>query len=206
MRKAARIVATALGIFAAIGGLEHGYFEVLQGHVRPESLMIASIGPPCDPERVWHACEPAMTIVPSFLVSGILTLIFSLILLVWSPAFVHRKRGGLVQILLSIGLLLVGGGIFPPVIGIIGGAIGTRINVPVTRRPASVSRFLARLWPWPLILFFSWALLQFPVGYLFNEFMMTTGFFVPLLILGLMVLTILSALAYDATAAGGAAQ
>jgi hypothetical protein len=41
--------------------------------------MIASIRPPCDPEKVWNLCEPAMTVVPSFLVTGILATIVGII-------------------------------------------------------------------------------------------------------------------------------
>jgi hypothetical protein len=80
------------------------------------------MGPPCDPEKVWNLCEPAMT----------------------------------------------------------------------------VSRFLAGLWPWPLVAFFVWLLGQFVVGYFYNEFLMESGFLVPGLILGLMVLAIVSGFARDA--------
>ena len=44
MNKATKTVATWLGITAGIAGLEHGYFEILQGITRPESLMIVSMG------------------------------------------------------------------------------------------------------------------------------------------------------------------
>ena len=82
MRKATKTVATWFGIVAGIAGLEHGYFEILQGNARPEGLMIASMGPPCVAEEVWNACEPAMTILPNFLVTGILAVILSLIILI----------------------------------------------------------------------------------------------------------------------------
>jgi hypothetical protein len=131
MRQATRTVASALGVFAGFGGPEHGVFEIMQGNVRPEGLLIASMGPPCDPDQVWHGCEPAMTVVPSFLVTGILAVIVGIVAMIWAAFFVHRKRGGLILILLSIVLLLVGGGIFPPIIGIIAGAVGTRINAPI---------------------------------------------------------------------------
>jgi hypothetical protein len=78
MRKATRIIAASFGVFAGFSGLEHGYFEILQGNVRPESIMIASMGAPCVPEEIWNACEPAMTIIPSFLVTGILAMVFGL--------------------------------------------------------------------------------------------------------------------------------
>jgi hypothetical protein len=198
MRKATRIVASLLGLFAGFGGPEHGYFEILRGNVRPDSLMIASMGPPCDPETVWHACEPAMTVVSSFLVTGILATVVGVVTMIWAAAFVHRRHGGLVLILLSIALLLLGGGLFPPVIGIVAGAVATRINRPVTRRPGSVLSFLSKLWPWALAAFFVWAFGQFVVGYFFNDLLMQSGFLSPLLMLGLLVLSILSGYAYDA--------
>ena len=79
MRKATRITASALGLFAGFGGPEHGYFQVQQGNVRPDGLFISSIGPPCDPEQVWHLCEPAMTVIPSFLVTGVVATLVGVI-------------------------------------------------------------------------------------------------------------------------------
>jgi hypothetical protein len=197
MRKATRVVASLLGIFAGFGGPEHGYFEMLQGNVRPDSLMIASMGPPCEPETVWHACEPAMTVLPSFLVTGILAIIVGILTMIWAGAFVQRRHGGIVLILLSIALLLVGGGLIPPVIGIIAGVVATRINVPQTRRPGRVWSFLAKWWPWPLVAFFVWVFGQFVVGYFFNDLLMSTGFVSPLLIIGLLVLSIFTGHARD---------
>jgi hypothetical protein len=197
MRKATRVAASLFGLFAGFGGPEHGYFEILQGNVRPDSLIIAAIGPPCEPEKVWNLCEPAMTVIPSFLVTGILATVIGLITMIWAAAFVQRKNGGIVLILLSIALLLVGGGLFPPVIGIIAGVIGTRINAPLTRQPGSVLRFFAKLWPWPLVAFFVWVFGQFLVGHYFNEFLQKSGFLSPLLIIGLFVLSILTGYAYD---------
>jgi hypothetical protein len=198
VRKATRVVASLFGIFAGFGGPEHGYFEILQGNVRPDSLIIAAMGPPCDPEKVWNLCEPAMTVIPSFLVTGILATVIGLITMIWAAVFVHRKHGGIVLMLLSIALLLFGGGLFPPLIGIIAGVVATRINAPLTRQPGSVLRFFAKLWPWPLVAFFVWASGQFVVGYFFNEFLQKSGFLIPLLIIGLLVLSILTGHAHDA--------
>jgi hypothetical protein len=148
MRSGTKVLATVFGTIAGAAGMEHGTFETLQGDVEPGGLVIASMGPPCQADGVWHGCEPAMTIIPSFLVTGIL----GLAVLVWAAAFVQRRNGGLVLMALSVLMLLVGGGIFPPAIGLIGGAAGTRINAPLSgqraSRPGGVSRFLARLWPW----------------------------------------------------------
>jgi len=205
MRKTTRVVASLFGIFAGFGGPEHGYFEILQGNVRPEGLMIASLGPPCDPEMVWNLCEPAMTVVPSFLLTGILATVIGVFTMIWSAAFVQRKHGGLVLMLLSVVLLLVGGGLFPPVIGFVAGVMATKINAPLTRRPGSVLSFLAKLWPWPLVAFFVWVFGQFLVGHFFNEFLMQTGFLSPLLMVGLLVLSIFTGYAHDASDADRAA-
>jgi hypothetical protein len=202
MRRATRVVAALLGAFAGFGGPEHGYFEILQGHTKPDSLMISAMGPPCDPEKVWNLCEPAMTVIPSFLVSGILATVTGLVTMVWAVAFVHRRGGGVVLVLLSVALLLVGGGLFPPVIGIVAGVVASRINRPLTRQPVGLHDglgwFFARLWPWPLVAFFVWAFGQFVVGYFFNDLLRESGVLSPLMIVGLMSLAIVSGFARDA--------
>jgi hypothetical protein len=204
MRSAVSIVATAFGVFAGLGSIEHGVFEILQGDVRPEGIMISSMGPPCVPEEIWNACEPAMTIIPNFLVTGILAILLGSIAVAWSLFFIQRRHGGLILMLLSLAMLLFGGGIFPPVIGIIGGLVGTRINGALTwwrgRRNSTLLRLLALLWPWTLVLFFVLLLGQWIVGAISNEFM--TQLMVPnlILVLLLLVLAPLSALAHDARA------
>jgi len=201
MRSATRSIASWFGVVAGIAGIEHGYFEILQGNVRPDSLMIASMGPPCVLEKVWNACEPAMTIIPSFLVTGILAIIAGLAVLIWAAAFVQRKHGGVILILLSIALLLVGGGIFPPLIGFIAGAAGNRINASPGRQPGplygSILRLLAKLWPWPFVILLVWLFGQWIVGYYFNEFMQKNGYLNLVLIVGLLPLSLFSAYAYD---------
>jgi hypothetical protein len=118
-----RVAASALGIFAGLGGASHGPGEILQGNMAPSGLVIEAW-----PELTALQGEPAMTIIPSFLITGILTVIFGLIVAVWAAKFVQRKNGGIILILLSIIMLLVGGGLFPPVFGVAAGLIGTRIK------------------------------------------------------------------------------
>jgi hypothetical protein len=202
MNNAIKMIATLLGISAGVAGLEHGYFEVLQGTTKPAGLFIASIGSPCDPEVVWNACEPALTIIPNFLVTGILSIIIGLVIIIWSIGFVQRTRGGLVLILLSIALLFFGGGLFPPFIGVIAGVIGTRINKPLTWWQAHAesiwTHILAKLHPWAVIIYLAVVLGQFIVGYFFNDFLSSFMGITVLLILTLLLLSILSAFAHDA--------
>ena len=198
MRKATKSVATWFGITAGIAGLEHGYFEILQGNKSTESLMIASIGHPCVPEEVWNACEPALTIIPNYLVSGILSIIIGFLILAWSAAFIQRNRGGIILILLSIALLLFGGGIFPPLIGIVGGLAGTRINKPLTgEQPDRSVSFGARLWPWPLAIFLAWIWGQWILGYFYNDFLQGIMVYGVLLILIMMPLSLFAGYSKD---------
>ena len=163
--------------------------------------MIVSIGPPCQPELVWNNCEPAMTIIPNFLITGILAIILGLITIVWSLAFVQLKQGGLVLILLSLGLLLFGGGLFPSLIGIIAGMVGTRIHKPLTwtrdRFPATLSRLLAKLYPWTLIAYLLLVFGQFIIGHFFNDWLSANMGFNMILIMGLLLLSVVSASTYD---------
>ena len=197
MRRATRVAASLFGVFAGFGGPEHGYFEILQGNVKPDGLYIEAMGPPCNPEEIWNLCEPALTVIPSFLISGIVATILGIITMIWAAAFIHRKYGGAILILLSIALLLTGGGLFPPVIGIVAGITAFWINKPITKQPTRYTRFMSKFWPWPLALFFLWVSGQFVIGHYFNDWLMQMGSIVPLLIIGLLILSIMAANAYD---------
>lgn len=200
-RKATQITATVLGLTAGGAGIEHGIFEILQGDTRPQGLMIASMGPPCVPELSWNQCEPAMTILPSFLITGILAIILGVVVLVWSAFFVQRRHGGLILILLCIPLLLFGGGIFPPLIGIVAGALGTRIRKPLnperSRLSGGLLQFLALLWPSSLALYVLWVLGQWVIGYFFNDWLLANGYLIIVMVLGTLLLTVVTAYAHD---------
>jgi hypothetical protein len=199
MRKTTKTVATWLGILAGFAGLEHGYFEILQGNTQPTGLMFPSWGANiCDPEKLWHACEPAMSILSNFLATGILTVLLGLAVITWSVLFVQRKYGGLGLIILSIVLLLFGGGFFPPLIGIIGGVAGTQINRPLGGQPGPLIRLAAKLWPYPLVLLITWLLAQFLVGYFFNDFLKNIMGGVLLFIVTFLPLSVYTGYARDA--------
>jgi hypothetical protein len=199
MRKSTRTTASWLGVAAGIAGLEHGYFEILQGNSKPAGLMIASIGPPCAPEEIWNACEPALTILPNFLITGFLAVILGLMILAWSAVFMKRKNAGTILILLSVALLLFGGGLFPPLIGIVGGAAGTKINEPfIGKQPGGILHLGVRLWPWLLVILLVWLFGQFPVGYFFNDFLKSIMGFGLLLILTMLPFSVYAGYAHDA--------
>ena len=118
-----KVAASALGIFAGLGGPVHGPGEILQGNVAPSNIVFEAW-----PSLAALSGEPAMTIIPNLLVTGILAIIVGVLLSVWSAKFVSRKHSGLVMILLSILLLLVGGGLIPPLFGIAAGVVTTVFN------------------------------------------------------------------------------
>lgn len=75
MNSAARAAASILGIYAGLLGMEHGFFETMQGGAAPDGLMINTICPSCQVDEVRHACPPALTIIPNFLITVILAIL-----------------------------------------------------------------------------------------------------------------------------------
>ncbi len=204
MNSATRVVASVFGALAALAGLEHGVGEVLQGNVRAAGLIIQS-WPDAAFFRI-EAGEPAMTIVPNLLASGVLTIVVSLVFLAWAVGFAHRRHGGLVLVGLSIVLLLVGGGFGPPLLGIIVSLTATRIGAPLTwwrtRLAPAIRRLLAASWPWAfgasmgawLMLVPGLPILSYTLG-VEDSALVVVLFFSAM---GLLALTIVSGLARDA--------
>jgi len=77
MKKARKIAAAGLGVYAGLVALEHGIFEYVQGRAATPGVVIQAIGPPCEPGAVWHACFPALTLLPTFQVAGMATVLLS---------------------------------------------------------------------------------------------------------------------------------
>lgn len=198
LREATGKAAAWLGIAAGLAGIEHGYFEMLQGSARPESVMIASMGAPCVPEQAWNRCEPALTLLPTFRITGIAALLLGVAILAGSVFFLRRRAGGWVLMGLCVGLLLCGGGLFPPLIGLVSGLCGLAVHRPLDgRAPGKFMVWTAKLWPWPLALLLIWLVNQFTVGYFFNDFLQRQMVFGVLLVLLLLPLSVLTANAHD---------
>ena len=202
MKNATRVFASTFGAIMALAGIEHGIGEVLQGSVAPSGVMFRSWSDSAFFRSL--AGEPAMTIIPNLLITGALAILFSLALLVWAILFIQRKNGGLVMILLSIAMLLVGGGIFPPILGVLIGAVATWIHAPISskvHRFDGFRRFLAKLWPWSYTAcIISW-LSMFPgvalLGYFFGMNNSTVILVILFFALGTLLLTAFSGFAYD---------
>jgi hypothetical protein len=205
---AARVVASTLGAIVGLAGINHGVFEILQGNVAPGSLMIEAIGPE---QRFWkYGVETAFTVVPSFLVTGILAVILGLVVTLWAVAFIDRKYGAWVFLLLGIALFLVGGGFAPIITTLLAAITATRIDKPLKwwRRlvPKSVLELVAKTWLVVLIAFvltfvisvgiaiFGWPLTLFYDADTTQDILNTLAY----IMLGLMILAPLTGLAHDA--------
>jgi hypothetical protein len=203
MKNATRIVATTFGVLAGLAGLEHGIGEVLQGNRAPAGIVIES-WPDSELMRTLSG-EPAMTIIPNLLVTGALAIVVSLVLLVWAVAFVPHKHGGVILILLSGILLLVGGGFGPPLLGLIAGVVATRINAGFawwrTHLSVQAQRILANVWPWSYALCLAAWLLLFPgaliLGYFFPAIDPAVIYTLILLAFGSLLATIVIGFAHD---------
>ena len=124
--RTSRVAASIIGIIAGFIGAEHGYYEVLQRDKPLNGTLFDAVsGTSLSnlPTSQWTGW-PAMTLVQNFLITGIFAILVSLVVMAWSAMFIQRKNGGLTLILLSILMLLVGGGFIPPLFGIIAGVIG----------------------------------------------------------------------------------
>ena len=209
LNSATRVIASTVGVIVGLAGIEHGFFEMLQGNATPSGLVIDAIGPA---QKLWPgATEPAFTIISNFFVTGILAMIVGLLVTIWAVAFVQRKYGAWILLLLSFMLFLVGGGSPPIFLGVLASVVATRINKPLTwwrtHLPVNVWSFLAKLWPWSIIAFvliFWFAVVIAITGWPLTLFLdaNTTDFLPILTVLGyisdvLLLLSIFAGLAHD---------
>lgn len=153
MNKATKLNVGVLGTIFGISGMNHGFFEVLQGNTPTPKLFIFAIG---EAQKMWiHGNEPAFTLIPNFLISGSVAMVIGLAIVVWSLGFVQQKYGSIILFSLFILLLLLGGGVaqilFFPWICL----VSTRITKPLAwwRKvlPSKSLEPLSKLWRWSLI-------------------------------------------------------
>jgi hypothetical protein len=151
---ATRVVASSIGVIGAgLAGIVHGFFAMLQGNATPSGIVINPIGPA---QRLWpEAALHAISIIPNFFITGICAMIVGLLVIIWAGAFIDKKYGTRVLLLLSIILLLVGGGFGSAFLGIIASLVATQINKSLswwrTHLSNNLQNILIKLWPGALI-------------------------------------------------------
>jgi hypothetical protein len=154
MNRATRINVVTIGIIFGFAGMTHGFGEILQGNTPTGGMVINAIAAGSRWTRWTEGGEAAFTIIPNYLLTGILSTLVGLAIIIWSLGFVHKPYGASVYLLLFILLFWVGGGIGQVIFFIPAWLVATRIHKPLHwwRKvlPTGIRRGLARLWRWLL--------------------------------------------------------
>jgi hypothetical protein len=126
----------------------------MQGNTPTNGFMINAIG---EAQRFWiEGHEPALSIIPNFLLTGILSVIVGLAIVIWSLWFLPTKYGRSVYLGLFMLSFLLGGGIGQVFFFVPAWVFATRMGKPLSwwRKilPRDTWRFLSRLWFVTLVL------------------------------------------------------
>ncbi|MFH1693413.1 MAG: hypothetical protein ABH890_03955 [Bacillota bacterium] len=130
-------VVSVIGVIFGFGGMSHGFFEILQGNAQTTGFIINAIGPA---QQMWeYGNEPAFSIIPNYLITGILAMLFGSLIIVFSIRYIHTKYSSSIFIILFVILFLVGGGIAQIIFFTYGYILATRIHKPL--------KFLRKIMP-----------------------------------------------------------
>ena len=145
---ALHVITMTVGVIFGLSGINHGFFEFLQGNNPTGGLLIHAIG---DAQKFWpEGTEDAFTVLPTFMISGILSMIVGLAIIVWSIRFLRTRYGSTVFLGLFILLFLFGGGIGQVAFFLPAWAFATRMNKPLIWwnrvLPEEIRPFLSRAW------------------------------------------------------------
>lgn len=208
------------GVLAGILGIEHGVFEILQGNNTPK---IAPLGLEVDSfgfgyiidaigsdQKFWpEASEPAFTLIPNFLITGIITIIIGLFIIGWSIKFIDKQYGARIFFVLCSASFLTGGGSPPLTFGFLACIAATKINKPLLwwKEHLSVTwrNSFVRLWPWShistvlvVLLGTEMAIFGAPLSYILDiNLFMIILFLVGQISMILAVVSIITAIAID---------
>jgi hypothetical protein len=151
---ATRAIVSTLGVLVGIGSIDHGLLETVQGYRPTPCLIINALGSGYR-WTVWkQGGEGAFTLIPNFLVTGIVATFLGLLMILWALRFIHKKHGPAVFLLLGIASFLTGGGVAQVLLFTITWGFATRIRAPLSfwrwLIPPPVRPALSCLWQWTL--------------------------------------------------------
>jgi len=171
MNRTTLTLALTLAILAGIMGIEHGIGEVLEGNRPTEGVFILSW-----PDAAFFEIlsgEPAMTIVPNYLITGILAIIFSGIFLAVLLRYRLVRKSIPILFGLLVLMLLTGGGFGPPILGTIAVLIALKGNSQLRtwrKLPLKLHLVFRKLWPLVFGLCLAGWLMMFPGAALVSYF------------------------------------
>ena len=133
-----RLFVVIQGTIGGLVGIVHGIFEILLGNRPTAGLVLDSK-------------TGAFSILPTYLLSGIASVIIGLVLIFWTNGFIQRKNGPVIFLIICILLFLAGGGIAQVGFFLIAWGVAMHIHRPPHWWKNDVSRNtrnrLAKGWP-----------------------------------------------------------
>ena len=154
VNSATRVLASTLGVLVGIGSIDHGVLECLQGARPTPGLIVNALGPGYR-WTVWkQGGEGAFTLLPNFLLSGIVASLLGVLMIAWALRFLSSKHGPILFLLLGVISFLTGGGVAQVVLFTLTCGVATRIHASLgfSERliPMSLRRIFGAFWPWTL--------------------------------------------------------
>jgi hypothetical protein len=147
-------IASTLGVLVGIGSIDHGLLECLQGFRPTPGLIVNALGSGYR-WTVWsQGGEGAFTLIPNFLLTGIIATVLGLAIIAWSIRFIQLPHGPTVFLSLGVASFLTGGGVAQIVLFTLTWGVATRIRASLAfwrwLIPSSLRPTFGRLWPWTL--------------------------------------------------------
>ena len=161
INKSTRNVVIAFALLCGLSGIIAGVFEIVQGNHPTDGLIISTIGPDFE---MWKSYTPsqlmdtysALTLIPNFLVTGILAIMASLMVILWSIFRIHKKSGPLVFLILSLLQFILGGSFvldLATITFLVALTIGKPLNWWNRLMPDRIKRIFAAFLPYAILLF-----------------------------------------------------
>ncbi|PKK95749.1 MAG: hypothetical protein CVV59_02135 [Tenericutes bacterium HGW-Tenericutes-4] len=156
--------------YAAIIGFIHGVGEILQAGNISNSNLINAIDV-AEPDKIWHAGLPAFSVIPNFLISGIITVLLSIAIVILANLLIESNYFKFFPLLFIL-LFLFGGGFVPPFIGIISSTyyVIKRKSNMYNKQPSFFKKLIAKLWIYLISVLILWLPSSWIIGWIFPVF------------------------------------
>jgi len=186
-----KVSTVVLITYTAIIGFIHGVGEILQAGSKSNSNLTYALDV-TDPDKFWHAGLPAFSVIPDFLISGIITVLISIAIVIFAYLLIESNYFKFFPLLFIL-LFLFGGGFVPPFIGIVTSifyAIKKKSNRN-DKQPSFLKKLIAKSWIYLIAVLILWFPSSWIIGWIFPAFMLEVSsvtfimldIFLPILIL-----------------------
>jgi len=166
-----KVSTVVLITYTAIIGFIHGVGEILQAGSKSNSNLIYALDV-ADPDKVWHAGLPAFSVIPDYLISGIITVLISIAVGIFANLLIESNYFKILPLIFIL-LFLFGGGFVPPFIGIITSSYYViRKKSSKNKQPSFLRKLIAKLWIYLISALILWLPLSWIIGWIFPAFML----------------------------------